>query len=141
MRKILLIAIVILTGFTVKAQNLKADTSRIFDEVDKLPEFTGGADAFKTYVNSSLKKAKRKDTTAGLVVVTFVVEKNGALTNPKATMSFNPEADAIAIKVISKSLKWKPGIKDGNIVRTKFSVAVRFGEITDGPPDIKELAN
>jgi protein TonB len=141
MKKNLLIAIIILTGIAARAQNLRVDTSQIFNEVDKLPEFPGGIDAFKVYVNSSIKNAGRKDTSAGMVIVTFVVEKNGKLTNPKATISFNPEADAIALKVISKSQKWKPAIKNGNVVRSKFSVSVRFGKTTGGPPDIKELAN
>lgn len=141
MKKILLIAIIILTGFAAKAKNLRVDTSQILNKVDKLPEFPGGTDAFKAYVSSSIKKAGRKDTSAGMVVVTFVVEKDGSLTNPKVTMSFNPEADAIALKVISKSQKWKPAIKNGDVVRCKFSVPVRFGKTTGGPPDIKELAN
>ncbi|SEP13702.1 energy transducer TonB [Mucilaginibacter sp. OK283] len=141
MKKTLFLAAIILVGFSANAQKAKQDTSQVYNEVDKLPEFPGGTEAFKAYVNSSLKKSNRKDTSTGMVVVTFVIEKDGSPTNPITTLSFNPEADSIAIKIVGNSPKWKPGINNGNKVRTKFSVPVKFGAPTGGPPDIKELKN
>lgn len=141
MKKILLITMLLTISIMVKAQKNTPDTSEVFTTVDHLPEFPGGDAKFQAYIDASLKKAKRSDKTSGRVIVTFIIEKNGSTSAPKAMVGFNREADSMAVSIVLKSPNWKPAIKDHKVVRCKFSAAITFGDPTDLPPLVKQLAN
>jgi hypothetical protein len=142
MKKLFLISILIITALTAKAQKAKADTSEVYTEVDKLPEFPGGQEKFNDYLNNKIKKTVRKRNTSGVVIVVSTVEKDGRFTNSKAIMSLNPEADSIAVGVVGKISNWKPAIKNGKPVRCKFSIPIRFSNPDpNDPPTVKERVN
>ena len=142
MKKLLFTAIIIAASISVKAQKHKTDTSQIFTSVDKVPEFPGGTAKFKEYTDQSITKTIRKDNKSGLVVVVFIVEKDGSITNPQAIMPLNPESDSIAVNIVRKMKKWEPAIKNGKAVRCKFSIPLRFGPPDpNSPPIIKEREN
>ena len=142
MKKILLITVLSAMFFAVHAQNSKTDTSEVFTSVDQVPEFPGGLEKLKVYIDHNVRKAIRKDTTSGFVIVVSTVEKDGSFTNCQAIRPFNPEADTIAVNIIRKIPKWKPAVKDGKIARCKYSLMVKFGNPTKGlGPNVKELKN
>lgn len=62
----------------------------------------------------------------GRVVVSFIVEKDGSLSNIKAMQSVSPDMDAEAIKVVKNSPKWIPGTQFGRPVRANFIVPINF---------------
>ena len=62
----------------------------------------------------------------GRVMVDFIVEKDGKVTNVKVSKSVSPELDAEAVKVVSASPKWKPGRLKGEKVRTSMTIPVEF---------------
>jgi len=62
-----------------------------------------------------------------MVIIVAVVEKDGTFSNCKAVKSLDAEADSIAISIVIKTPKWIPGLKNGQPVRCKYSVPVRFG--------------
>ncbi len=66
------------------------------------------------------------DGTQGRVMVEFIVEKDGKVTNVKVAKSVSPELDAEAVKVVAASPKWKPGRMAGNKVRTSMIIPVEF---------------
>jgi len=99
----------------------------VFTIVDKTPEFPGGVDSLKRYLTKKVKEIARKVDKSGLVVVVFIVEKDGSSTNPRAIKPLNPESDSIAVKIVQEMPKWIPATRQGKSVRCKYSIAVRFG--------------
>ncbi len=64
--------------------------------------------------------------TQGRVMVEFIIEKDGKVTNARVVKSVSPELDAEALKVINASPKWKPGRRAGEKVRTSMTIPVEF---------------
>ncbi len=91
--------------------------------VDKLPEFPGGLKAFYEYVGNKFEVLDVEETKT--VYLSFIVEKDGSINDVKVIRSSSPSIDREAIRVL-KSLrtKWKPGIKDGQNVRTLYRLPI-----------------
>ncbi len=64
--------------------------------------------------------------TQGRVLVDFIIEKDGKVTNVRVVRSVSPELDAEAVKVVAASPKWKPGRRAGEKVRTSMTIPVEF---------------
>ena len=62
----------------------------------------------------------------GRVVVEFIIEKNGEVSSAKVVKSVSDALDAEAVKVVSASPKWKPGMKSGAPVRVKMAIPIEF---------------
>lgn len=76
-----------------------------------------------------------RDGVQGRVMVDFVIDKDGKVTDVKVSRGVSPELDAEAVKVVSASPKWKPGRVKGEKVRTSMTVSVEFRlERKDGKP-------
>ena len=65
-------------------------------------------------------------TSQGKVIVQFVVDKDGTITNPEVVRGVDPYLDKEAVRVISSMPKWKPGVQNGKKVRVKYTVPVMF---------------
>jgi protein TonB len=94
----------------------------VYTRVDTYPVYTGGFVALQDFLKNNLKD----DGETGRVIATFVIEKDGSLSNIEIIRSFSDKAKAEAIRVIKLMPKWKPGIDKGKIVRTRFTVPISF---------------
>ena len=94
----------------------------------KMPQFPGGEDAFRKYIQNELvyPEEARKLGVEGIVLVQFVIEKNGTVSNPKILVSAYPDLDQEALRVIAKSPKWNPGENFGNKVRVSLQMPIQF---------------
>ncbi len=95
-------------------------------EVD--PEFPGGNEALYKYLAQNIKypeKAKA-DKIEGRVVVGFVIEKDGSISNAEVRRSVNAEMDAEALRVINAMPKWQPGTMEGKPVRVHYNIPITF---------------
>ncbi len=92
------------------------------------PTFKGGTMNFLQYLGDNIRypAAERQNRVQGRVVVSFIVEKDGSLSNIKVTQSVSPDMDAEAVRVIKRSPKWTPGIQFGRAVRASFVVPISF---------------
>lgn len=92
--------------------------------LDKLPEFPGGINKFYQYVGNNFEKPQLDIETAK-VIMSFVIEKDGKMTDIKVLRSPGYGLDTEAVRVL-KSLrtKWKPGMKDGQPVRTLYTLPI-----------------
>ena len=63
---------------------------------------------------------------AGRVIVQFVVDKDGSISNPEVVRGVDAYLDKEAIRVISSMPKWRPGVQNGKKVRVKYTVPVVF---------------
>jgi len=96
--------------------------------VDEYPEFTGGAKAWSKYMERNLRYPSRaqEDNIAGKVFVSFVVEKDGSITDVSVIKGIGFGCDEEAMKVIKKSPLWKPGRNKGVPVRVRYNMAINF---------------
>jgi len=99
-----------------------------FIVVEEMPEFPGGDDARVKFLLENIKypQKERINKTEGLVIVSFIVEKDGSITNVKVLKSISPPLDAEAIRVIKSMPDWTPGKQKGKPVRVQINMPIRF---------------
>ena len=100
----------------------------VFQVVEEMPEFPGGMGECLKFLGKNIKYPVESQQAGvqGKVIVQFVVEKDGSISNPKVVRSIDPDLDGEAIRVISIMPKWKPGMQRGQSVRVKYTVPVTF---------------
>ena len=92
--------------------------------VDKLPEFPGGLNALYSDIGNKFESLEVEETVT--VHLSFVVEKDGSMTDIKVLRSATPSVDREAIRVLkSIRTKWKPGMKNGQRVRTLYRIPIK----------------
>ncbi|WP_184550693.1 energy transducer TonB [Mucilaginibacter sp. FT3.2] len=99
-----------------------------FKSREVLPQFKGGVEGFTHYLSNNIiyPDIARERNIQGRVILSFVVEKDGTLSDIKVSKSVAPILDEEAIRVIKKSPKWIPGTSLGSPVRVHYSVPVSF---------------
>jgi periplasmic protein TonB len=102
----------------------KPDPQQIFTAAEHEPEFPGGMGAFYKFIRKNLNQPK--DESQGKVYLSFIVEKDGSITNIQVLRSLSAEANAEAIRVMMKCPKWNPGIQNGKPVRVKYTLPIEF---------------
>nr|WP_294943884.1 M56 family metallopeptidase [uncultured Mucilaginibacter sp.] len=100
----------------------------VYTAVQTQPKFPGGTDAFAKYLAKTIKypKIARENNIQGRVILTFVVEKDGALSGVKVLRGIGSGCDEEAIRAIKASPKWIAGKQGGKKVRVQYSVPVNF---------------
>lgn len=102
------------------------NTYQVYTTVEKMPEFLGGMKAFQQYVRRNLPQQNQVKE-AGVVIIQFIVEKDGSISNPTIARGFKAELDTLSLNLVSNMPKWIPGEEDnGNKVRCKYSVPIQF---------------
>ena len=114
-----------------EAKEAPADSTakeEVFMVAEQMPEFPGGMKELLKFLQDNLKYPENamKNNVQGRVIVQFVVEKDGTLTEFKVARSVDPDLDAEALRVLQTMPKWKPGMQRGKIVRVKFTVPACF---------------
>lgn len=104
------------------------DSEKVYDVVEQMPEFSNGQAALFEYLSKSIQypEESRKKGIQGRVIATFVVEKDGSISNARVVKSVNPDLDTEALRVINAMPNWNPGKQNGKAVRTKYTVPVTF---------------
>ena len=110
--------------YSKKEQN-ESESNKIFngDDVDQQPSFPGGTNALNTFIASNLKYpvwAQEKGI-QGRVVVKFIVEKDGSISNVEVDRSVSPSLDNEAMRVVKAMPKWIPGQINGKAVKVECS--------------------
>ena len=119
--------------------------NKVFDVVEQMPQYPGGMPALFQYISKNIKypAEAEKAGVQGRVIVTFVVEKDGNVSNAKVVKSINPTLDAEALRVVNGMPNWNPGMQNGEPVRVKYTVPVTFRLQGGGaiPADKEKHAN
>ena len=107
---------------------VKEEETKVFDVVEQMPSFPGGPSALMQYLNSNIKYPviAEENGVQGRVVCTFVVEKDGSITDVRVVKSVDPSLDKEAMRVVKGMPKWIPGKQNGSAVRVKYTVPVTF---------------
>ena len=98
------------------------------DKVDEKPSFPGGESAMKSYLNSNVKYPveAQENCIQGRVIVQFIIEKDGSISDVKISRSVDPSFDREALRVVKAMPKWNPGKLQGIPARVKNEVPVVF---------------
>lgn len=99
-----------------------------FTVVQKIPEFPGGWSAFMQWLTKNLKYPQQaiSNRIQGMVVVSFIVNKDGSIADVKISSSADPLLDREALRVLRMMPKWKPGMDKNKVCRTMIAVPVVF---------------
>lgn len=106
--------------------NFMLDGSR--DDVDQLPEFPGGLEAYVKFMQDNLNYPKECEEKGeeGRVLVEVLIDKEGNVTNVELKKSVNELLDAEALRVVKSMPKWTPGQDGGEAVDVKYVIPVTF---------------
>lgn len=118
---------VILTEITSSITQY-TDTVYTYKESEVKPEFPGGDVELMKYVGRNLKYPvnAQKNGIQGRAVASFIVEKDGTISNPTIERVLDPELDEEALRIIGTFPKWTPGVINGKPVRVKYTIPVLF---------------
>ena len=106
----------------------KEEETKVFDVVEQMPSFPGGPSALFEYLSKNIKYpvVAEENGIQGRVIVTFVVEKDGSITDVRVVKSVDPSLDKEAQRVVKSMPRWIPGKQNGSAVRVKYTVPVTF---------------
>ncbi len=96
--------------------------------VEEMPEFPGGMKALAEYVRQNLRypAAAKEDGIEGKVIISFVVNAQGAIEDAKVTRAIGGGCDKEALRVINAMPRWKPGRQNGHSVKVYYSLPIGF---------------
>ena len=106
----------------------KEEETKVFDVVEQMPSFPGGDAELMKFLSTHIKYpvVAEENGIQGRVIATFVVERDGSISDVKVVKSVDPSLDKEAIRVLKSMPKWIPGKQNGSAVRVKYTVPVTF---------------
>ena len=104
------------------------ETTKIFTNVEQMPMYPGGEAALLGYLRDNIHypTVAAENGVQGRVVVGFVVERDGSITDVKILRGVDPSLDREAMRVVKSMPRWNPGKQNGSAVRVKYQVPVSF---------------
>ena len=115
---------IFISGVSISSEGIRTE----YRKIEELPEFIGGRKSWAKYIsrNTNYPKDARKGHIAGRVILSFVIDKDGILTDVKLLRGIYPSIDVEALRVLRASPKWKPGIQRGVPVRVAYTMPMEF---------------
>lgn len=101
----------------------------VFEVVEQMPEFPdGGMAGLMEYFKKNLRypEEAKKAGMQGRVVVQFLINKNGAISDASVLRSVDRLLDAEAVRLVRSMPRWKPGMQKGKAVTVKYTLPVQF---------------
>lgn len=131
MKKLILISLMAVCGLmAAHAQKtvVSQTNQKVFDAVEQMPEYPGGMQAMIEFLQTNMKYPEdaAKQKVEGRVMVQFVVETDGSITDVHVAKQVFPSLDAEAIRVVQAMPRWTPGMDKGRVVRVKYNLPVVF---------------
>ncbi len=119
----------VITALNWKEENTSSDVEMPQNcDLEQLPQFPGGTDTLMAYLSKHIiyPKEEEKAGHEGRVIITFVVNRDGSISNAKVTRSAFKGLDEEALRVVRSMPAWEPGRIDGNPVPVSFSLPINF---------------
>jgi len=100
----------------------------VFVALEVQPTFPGGMDKFYKYLSKSIRypAMAQENNIQGKVFLSFIIEKNGSLTDIKVERKLGYGTDEEAVRVLAASPKWVAGVQNGKFVRVKYNIPINF---------------
>lgn len=134
MKRILFFVMVLMVNMVSVGQDVRKDKDArteqdgaIFTIVEQMPEFPGGMEALYQFLAANIKyPGGPDDCVNGKVIVSFVIEKDGTVSDAKVVRKLHPAFDEEALRVVKLMPKWEPGRQEGKPVRVQFNLPINF---------------
>ena len=109
-------------------KEVEEEDTQVFFIVEEMPEFPGGELALRQFIANSIKYPviAQENGIQGRVYVTFVVDADGSVSEPRIARGVDPSLDKEALRVVGMLPKWKPGKQRGKPVRVSYTVPINF---------------
>lgn len=120
-----------------KSLSKKEFTGKVYDIVEQMPEYPGGLTALMNYlrVNIRYPATAQKAGIEGRVIVSFIVEPNGSVSNVEIVRSVDTDLDQEALRVVRQMPKWNPGKRAGIPVRVRCCLPIKFKQGESKPSE------
>lgn len=107
---------------------LESLNDTVVTESEKMPQYTGGMNALVSFLSKNVvyPEAAKKDSISGVVMMTFIVETNGQVSNLTVKRGVHPLLDEAALAALLKMDKWIPGETQGKKVRVQMAIPIKF---------------
>jgi protein TonB len=107
---------------------VEEDENKIFTVVEQQPEFQGGLEAMMNFIRKNMRypASARRMGVDGTVYVSFVVSKDGSISEVKTVRGISADLDQEALRVVSIMPPWKPGKQNGKPVFVRFVLPIKF---------------
>ena len=116
--------------YATQSENVQSDNgdTKVYDTADEMPAFPGGPNGLMQFISSNLHYPLvcEENGIQGRVVCSFVIERDGSVSDVRIIKSVDPSLDKEAIRVVSSMPKWIPGRQNGQMVRVKYNLPVTF---------------
>lgn len=133
MKKVLFLIMLFGLTFSVMGQENVTNSeensdNNVYSIVETMPEPEGGLNNIYSFLanNTKYPKTAIDKNISGLVIVEFVVEKDGSISNPVVKRSLSPECDAEAVRVVKSMPNWTPAKMGDKTVRCRYALPIRF---------------
>lgn len=128
--------VMVIVTKTASAQSGKQEGSQqtVYDMVTQAPAFPGGQQAMKQFIKENMKypQIAKENGIQGRVILQFVVDETGKVTDPKVLRGIDPSLDTEAIRLVNSMPRWTPGQQDGKAVAVRYTMPVIFSLNEDG---------
>lgn len=113
---------------TLMSLSSEAQTDKVYDRVEVMPEFPGGMQGLFEYMQNNVNypKEAKNQKIEGRVIVSFIVEKDGSISDVHPLTAVHPLLDKEAMRLVNEMPRWKPGTEKGKAVRVSFALPVSF---------------
>lgn len=108
--------------------SIAASTEKVYDVVEQMPAYPGGQNGLFNYLSQSIKYPviAEENGVQGRVIVKFIVERDGSISNIQVVKSVDPSLDKEAVRVTKSMPHWVPGKQNGETVRVYYTMPVTF---------------
>ena len=101
---------------------------KVYDLVDEMPSFPGGLEELYKWIDNNVQypAVARENGIEGRVILKFIVEKDGSLSDSTVIHSVHPMVDREALRLVGQMPKWNPGKRAGVPVRVRYCLPIKF---------------
>ena len=117
----------------------KVFTRKVYYLVDEMPSFPGGLEELYKWIDNNVQypAVARENGIEGRVILKFIVEKDGSLSDSTVIHSVHPMVDREALRLVGQMPKWNPGKRAGIPVRVRYCLPIKF-KIGESKPNQKK---
>lgn len=129
MPAVLLLAAGFLMAPAANAQQTSSqtDSTKVYKYVEHMPQFQGGMSAMMEFLSANITHTGSQ--APGMVLLSFVVDKDGSIGDTHIIKSLSPAQDVASINAVeAMNGRWTPGMQDGKKVPVRFTLPIKFGD-------------
>lgn len=123
-----LMAFFCLTTINAQKTVVSKKNQKVYDVVEKMPQYPGGMVALFEFLEKNLKYPAdaQKQKVEGRVIVSFIVETDGSISDINIVRKVFPSLDEEAVRLLGMMPRWSPGLQNGKPVRVKYAIPITY---------------